>query len=181
MTLFSPVQKWFEKCVSWIDESAWEVGVDRYLVAAIAWKETDYNPTATRYEPEFKKRYIDKISNNDLYKLCPGLEPENILLERTNRATSWGLMQIMGQTARELGLTQPDMSFWLQGYMGVYYGVKYLDKKLQKYELPDAISAYNAGTPTERNRLDYVEPVLLRLKILRNESLVQEIFKEITP
>lgn len=179
MIHFFPVQERFEKCVSWINEAAWEFGVDRYLVAAIAWKETDYSPTATRYEPEFKKRYIDKISDSTLYKLCPGLAPENILLERTNRATSWGLMQIMGQTARELGLTQSDMSFWLQGYMGVYYGVKYLDRKLGKHELPEAISAYNAGSPTQHNYCNYVKPVLQRLDILRNEPFVREQFKEV--
>lgn len=175
---FNLVQKQFEIYADWINEAVWEVGGDKYLIAAIAWQETHFDPDKTCLEPQFKKRYVDKLSDEDLYTLCPGLDESNIENERKWRATSWGLMQIMGQTARELGCTQLDIPFWLTKYMGVLYGVKYLKSKLKKYDLPDAVSAYNAGTPTARNRIDYVEPIMQRIEILRNEPLAHKWFKK---
>lgn len=59
-----------------------EQGIDEALLCAVVEQESAWNPWAIRYEPAFERRY------------CPG---------RPHDATSWGLGQVMGLTARELG------------------------------------------------------------------------------
>lgn len=63
------------------------------LVCAVAeWESGGWQPFAMRYEPAFERRY-DPV---DATK-----QPT----EHYARAVSWGLMQVMGETARELGFT----------------------------------------------------------------------------
>jgi len=70
-----------------------EYHLDGAVVCAIVEQESDWNPGATRYEPAFYSRYI---------------LPLNIPAEEgRQRATSWGLMQIMGETAVENGYPGP--------------------------------------------------------------------------
>jgi soluble lytic murein transglycosylase-like protein len=65
--------------------------LDAALICAICEQESAWNPWAIRYEPAFFTHYIvpqlsaGKISNT----------------EAQARAFSWGLMQVMGQVARE--------------------------------------------------------------------------------
>jgi soluble lytic murein transglycosylase-like protein len=65
--------------------------LDAALVCAICEQESAWNPWAIRYEPAFFTHYVapqlaaGKISNT----------------EAQARAFSWGLMQVMGQVARE--------------------------------------------------------------------------------
>lgn len=61
------------------------------LVCAIVEQESAWNPWALRYEPAFFDRYVQSL------KLDP--------TESRARAFSWGLMQVMGQVAREHGFT----------------------------------------------------------------------------
>lgn len=64
------------------------------IVCGIIAQESEWNPLAVRYEPAFYVRYIEPMV--DAGTLTD-------MTEATNRATSWGLMQVMGQTAREFG------------------------------------------------------------------------------
>ena len=65
--------------------------LDAALVCAICEQESAWNPWAIRYEPAFFARYI-----------APQLEAGKIsVTEAQARAFSWGLMQVMGQVARE--------------------------------------------------------------------------------
>ncbi len=84
------------------------------LVEAHVMTESSGKPNATRYEPAFFKTYIKKL----------GIDNE---VERTGRATSWGLLQIMGQVARELGY----QGSW-EGLMDPMVNLEYGCKKLSK-------------------------------------------------
>lgn len=65
--------------------------LDAALVCAICEQESAWNPWAIRYEPAFFAHYI-----------APMLEAGQIsVTEAQARAFSWGLMQVMGQVARE--------------------------------------------------------------------------------
>lgn len=64
-------------------------GLTAPLVCAVCEQESSWNVWASRYEPEFERRYLAAWGSNPT--------------EQKHRATSWGLMQVMGQTARELG------------------------------------------------------------------------------
>ncbi len=71
--------------------------LDPALVCAVVEQESAWNPWAIRYEPGFLARYVaplftaGKISATEAYA----------------RSFSWGLMQIMGQVAREHGFGAP--------------------------------------------------------------------------
>jgi len=71
-------------------------GLDAALVCAVVEQESAWNTWAVRYEPGFLSRYVaplytaGKIGATEAY----------------TRAMSWGLMQVMGQVAREQGLPE---------------------------------------------------------------------------
>src|SRR5579864_7225582 len=65
--------------------------LDAALVCAICEQESAWNPWAIRYEPAFFAHYI-----------APQLDAGKLsITEAQARAISWGLMQVMGQVARE--------------------------------------------------------------------------------
>ena len=61
--------------------------LDPALVCAIIEQESSWDTHAIRYEPAFRSRYVAPL----------GLPPT----EEIARSISWGLMQVMGQSARE--------------------------------------------------------------------------------
>lgn len=73
--------------------SAVDYKLDPVLVAAVIEQESSWNPWAVRYEAAFRVKYISPL------RLTP--------TEEVVRSMSWGLMQVMGQTAREFGFTGP--------------------------------------------------------------------------
>jgi soluble lytic murein transglycosylase-like protein len=69
-------------------------GLDGALVCAVCEQESGWDPWAIRYEPAFYARYVrPMVDGGELSDLT----------EARARAFSWGLMQVMGQTAREKG------------------------------------------------------------------------------
>jgi soluble lytic murein transglycosylase-like protein len=124
------------------------------LITAIIKVESGGNPFAIRYEPDFVARYLNKLT-------IKGIDPCSDNTERLARGWSWGLMQIMGQTAREMGFNEPYLSALCDPDTGIEWGCKLLAKKrdlyLASHGWPGVISAYNAGIP----KLDspYVEQV----------------------
>jgi len=69
-------------------------GLDPALVCAVCEQESAWNPWAIRYEPDFYLRYLLPLV------IAGKLEDPT---EARARAFSWGLMQVMGETAREHG------------------------------------------------------------------------------
>lgn len=103
------------------------------LVYAICQVESRLNPTATRHEPHYRWLVGDNES----------MSPT----ERHDQMTSWGLMQVMGAVARELGHTGP-LSDLLDPPTGLFYGCLHLRRFRAKYDIwPDVIASYNAGSP----------------------------------
>lgn len=156
--------------------------LDPLLVAAIAWQESGCNPWAFRFESGFQARYILPMSIDKIHAQSPLMKKRGTPSERSERtalATSFGAMQIIGQTARELGFRGQFLTE-LCGEEGIVYGVCHFANCKDRYKgnIEEAISAYNAGTATPRNHADYVVPVLKRYKILQQESEVQRWLKE---
>ena len=103
------------------------------LVYAICQVESSLNPSAIRHEPHY--RWL--VGDNET------MSPT----ERHEQMTSWGLMQVMGAVARELGHTGP-LSDLLDPPTGLFYGCLHLRRFRAKYDIwPDVIAAYNAGSP----------------------------------
>lgn len=116
------------------------------VIAAIIYVESGGDAAAFRYEPKFYDKYI----KNKKWEELAGYKPKhcNQRTEGHARAISWGLMQVLGQTARELDYraefltelcTEPEDS--------VYCGCAYFDKCLKKESDNEykALLRYNGG------------------------------------
>jgi len=125
--------------------------VDPALVCAVVEQESGWEPWAIRYEPAFYDRYISV-----LHLLNP--------TEAHARAFSWGLMQLMGQVARELGYSGK-IAKLLDPEIGLHWGCKHLSNKLRSAagDVTKALLLWNGG-----GNQNYPAEVLARLpKYLR--------------
>ena len=148
-----------------IENAAFKYGLDPDYVEAHIMVESSGEPQKTRFEPAFYKTYIQPllIKNN----LSPA--------ESRGRATSYGLLQIMGQVARELGL-EGNFNDLLTVSVGLEWGCKKLAQCYHKYpnDIHAGISAYNCGTPRllkngKLKNQEYVDKVLGFLKQIKGE------------
>jgi soluble lytic murein transglycosylase-like protein len=108
------------------------------LVCAVVEQESSWDPWALRYEPGFYERYIEPqvargaISNDT---------------EARARAFSWGLMQVMGQLAREHGFTGPSLAALCDAAAGLEIGCRVLAAKIAAAEgnVERALILWNGG------------------------------------
>ncbi len=97
--------------------SASSVGVTgTALVCAVIEQESAWDTHAIRYEPAFRTRYVAPL----------GLPPT----EEVARSISWGLMQVMGQVAREHGFSAKFLSALCDPATGIDIGCAVLASKL---------------------------------------------------
>ncbi len=111
------------------------------LVFAIVQVESGGNPHAIRYEPAFFSRYVAG-KGHTVYSPCSRATEEQL------RAFSFGLMQIMGQSARELGFTGVFLTELLDPATGLDWGCRKLAQQVTRYkgDVESAVAAYNAGS-----------------------------------
>lgn len=149
-----------------IESKATKYNLDPDLVEAHILQESSGIPTATRFEPAFYERYVLPVNLKDQ-------------VEARGRSTSFGLMQIMGQVARELGY-QGAWSGLMDIDTNLEYGCKKLAKCYIKYgkkDIKEGIAAYNSGTPRYRDGVlvnqHYVNKVLGYLSKIKLENKKQ--------
>jgi soluble lytic murein transglycosylase-like protein len=94
--------------------------LDPALVCAVVEQESSWNPWAMRYEPAFFAKYVAHLYTNN--KITAS--------EAYARGFSWGLMQVMGQVAREMGFDGTFLSATCDPELGLAIGCKLLRKKL---------------------------------------------------
>lgn len=118
------------------------------LVLAIVQAESGGDPWAIRYEPGFFQRYI---AGKPVLARAPCSEQT----EATMQATSWGLMQVMGATARERGFRGVFLSEMCDPRIGLDWGCCHLDHLTKKHlkvgGWAAVVAAYNAGSPKKEN------------------------------
>lgn len=122
-----------------IAKKAAEFAVEPELVQAIIEVESGGMPYTTRFEPDW--RYLLKP---ELYaQLLRITIPTETMLQQF----SWGLMQIMGAVARELGF-RGHLTQLCDPETNLHYGCKKLAMLAHRYpNTSDVIAAYNAGHP----------------------------------
>lgn len=107
--------------------------LDPALVCAVAEKESSWDPHAIRYEPSFRARYVAPL----------GLPPT----EEVARSISWGLMQVMGQVAREHGFAGRFLSLLCDPLTGLEIGCIVLASKIRAAggDISRALQLWNGG------------------------------------
>jgi soluble lytic murein transglycosylase-like protein len=125
--------------IALIQAKAIEHDVDPLLLQAICKVESNFNPWAIRYEPDY--RYT--INPMDWgHKL--GITPQS---EEFLQKSSLGLCQVMGALARELGHSDHLSQLFIPA-LNLNYACKYLKRQMKRFQKQDQlISSYNAGTP----------------------------------
>ena len=119
---------------------------DPALVCAIIEQESSWDTHAIRYEPAFRSRYVSPL----------GLPPT----EEIVRSISWGLMQVMGQSAREHGFAGKFLSALCDPPSGITAGCSVFTAKMSQAsgDIQRALALWNGGSnPT------YATEVLARL------------------
>ena len=108
-------------------------GLDPALVCAVVEQESAWDPHAIRYEPAFRARYVAPLD----------LPPT----EEIARSISWGLLQVMGQVAREHGFQRPFLSALCDPSAGLTFGCIVLAAKLAAAcgNVPRGLALWNGG------------------------------------
>jgi soluble lytic murein transglycosylase-like protein len=111
--------------------------LDPALVCAIIEQESGWNPWAIRYEPEFMAKYVAPLYTNNKISAT----------EAFARSFSWGLMQVMGQVARENGYSGQFLAGLCDPNQGVTLGCKVLTGKLSKAsgDIAKGLQLWNGG------------------------------------
>jgi soluble lytic murein transglycosylase-like protein len=111
--------------------------LDPALVCAVVEQESAWNPWAMRYEPAFFTKYVASLYTNNKVSVS----------EAYARGFSWGLMQVMGQVARESGFDALFLSALCDPEQGLAVGCKLLRKKFDVVgaDTTRALLAWNGG------------------------------------
>lgn len=118
------------------------------LVCAVVEQESGWNPWAMRFEPVFERLYI-----RPALPLAPTTEELCLSI-------SWGLMQVMGETAREHGFSGKFLNALCDPATGLSMGCAVLSHKLTKAEgnVRAGLLLWNGGAHT-----GYPEQVLTKI------------------
>lgn len=112
--------------------------LDAALVCSVIEQESSWNTWAVRFEPGFLKRYVapmfaaGKLTATEAYA----------------RSFSWGLMQVMGEVARERGFTGESLAELCDPSTGIELGCRKLAAALahSNGDVSAALESYNGGS-----------------------------------
>ena len=136
--------------VALIERVAQEEKIPANILKAIVRVESGGRTDAVRYEPEW--RYFN--SPHDWASRF-GITPAT---EGVFQSMSWGLCQVMGATARDLGHTGM-LTDLLKPELSLRYGAKLIRSHVERYgedAESDIIAAYNAGSARKKDTGMYV-------------------------
>lgn len=158
-----------EELLALIVNKAIELKLDHELVLAFCEVESGFRINAHRFEPGWAYCLNDNDINR--FALHNGITPQT---ERIDQMTSFGLFQVMGSVARELGYEGNLVDLYDPNY-GATFGCLKIKQCLEKYDdLDDAISSYNAGSPRKKGGLyvnqNYVDAINKAYRGYQKES-----------
>jgi hypothetical protein len=126
--------------------------LDWLLVKAVCTKESSLNTWAIRYEDHWKYRHeVETMAKKNRISSATEINCQKM---------SWGLMQVMGTVARELGFYD-ELPKLLQPQLGLFYGCKKLAALIARHnDLPTSLAAYNAGSGNIKAGSSYSKSVI---------------------
>ena len=161
------VPKWTANLnFSIIREKCQEYRIEPEFLAALVQTESGGNPFAVRAEVKKLMKENGTVVYDSLWKYY--YEPDKFAellgcskpTEWVGQAMSYGVAQVMGSVARELGFKGwfSELCSW---DLGLEYGCKVIRKKMDKYgDSPDTLyAAYNGGSPRKNNAGMFVNQV----------------------
>lgn len=143
-----------------IREAADVHGHPRELLRAMVQQESTFQPYRNRFEQDFYDTYVKGRKLDYVPPLCLPIT------EALGRATSWGLLQVMGATARQFGFRGwfPELCI---PEVGLEWGCRYLADLRRKFGgegWPVVVRAYNGGPGGRHNEAnEYPGEVLQKL------------------
>jgi len=146
--MIAPVEETIKR-IQWkeIKEVAKDSGIEPELLGAIVLTESGGDQWAVRFEPQYK--WLFQTRDNAL---------RNKITEDTEKVLqmcSYGLCQVMGAVARELGLKGPIFEL-LSVTSNLTYACRLLNRLRAKYKSnEDVLSAYNAGSVIKMQNGEY--------------------------
>ena len=133
-----------------IERAAKAHNVPAPLIAAVIQEESRFDQWATRAEPLYYKNRKVRRAAMRWIRAHPG--GPNQFTELADRSRSYGLMQIMGETAREQGFASPFLAALYIPDNAIAHGATLIKRLLARYknDTLSAISAYNQGSAKKR-------------------------------
>ena len=133
-----------------IDSAAKRNHLPASLVAGVIQEESRFEIWATREEPRYlRNRALHKAAMR--WSAAHGGVP-NAFTELADRSRSYGLMQVMGETAREQGFAGRYLAELYLPHNSIEHGALLLERLMKRYhnDTLSAISAYNQGSARKR-------------------------------
>lgn len=146
-----------------------EYSVPYDLALSIIEQESGGSNLCFRHEPKVLKDYELKVFVVESAKFYAKKTGDSFASEMILRASSLGLMQVLGQKAREYGFEKPLIQV-CDPENGLRLGLRILSDLLKKYaNETDVIASYNAGSPLMKStgfyvNQKYVDEVSARLR-----------------
>jgi soluble lytic murein transglycosylase-like protein len=127
---------------------ATKYGLERELVCAVIEQESGWNPWAIRFEPGFLREYIKPV------------DPSHPSTREITCSCSFGLCQVMGEVAVELGWRGSFLTELCDPDTGVDFGCRKLQQCFNAHgrDVTSSLLAYNGG-----GNPAYAEQVLARV------------------
>lgn len=149
------------------------------IVACIILQESAGNTFAHRVEEQFYDSYIKNKRLSELSGWTPSTPGSNgqpsIATEKRARSESFGLMQVMGESARSIAkYTNPFLTTLCVPENGIEVGCRilsyYLKREAGNYER--ALARYNAGRPDSEAGKAYAKKIMDRVKAKEYEAIL---------
>lgn len=138
--------------------------VDPVLVQAIVCQESGGDNTAIRFEFGFYENPVVRKEAKQFSKDHGGIPTYET--ELVARSLSYGLMQIMGQVAREVGLESKFLTILIDAQENLHWGMTLLQRRISHSKFNNdtswIIKSWNAGMGCRRPLVDdpYVASVI---------------------
>jgi soluble lytic murein transglycosylase-like protein len=134
-----------------IESAATQYALPPALIAAVIQEESRFEMWATRVEPRYLRNA--KVRREAARWTSSHRSPPTTTTELHDRSRSYGLMQVMGETAREQGFSAPYLAELYLPKNATLHGAILLRHLLDRYHKDTlaAISAYNQGSARKQS------------------------------